>query len=220
MTEHASVVEAVAAITSEIGAVEKTRKKGAQVTYAFRGIDDVINAVNPLLGKHGVVIVPRLESADYVEAIGYGKGGWTRTRVLVHYDIHGPNGSTISGAIAAEALDNGDKGPGKAMSYAYKTFVSQLFAIPTDDPELDNEHRATPEYDQPPVVDTSALADKIRNAFDTLEAEKQSKLDTWLTTIGPDHDPLMPNGIGDVGKHLAPALLQKIDAQVEKARAA
>ena len=47
------IYTAIPAIMAEIPAIYKDRKNDQQ-EYSFRGIDDVYNAINPLLSKHGV----------------------------------------------------------------------------------------------------------------------------------------------------------------------
>lgn len=135
-------VEAVATIAEKLDHVGKTQlsKDG----YNYRGIDSVVNALHPLLAEHKVVIVPALRSWTLDEWKGYRHNvdfnPWTRVSVIVDYKIIGPDGSWVVMTAVGEGIDNSDKGVGKAMSYAYKAFVSQLFSIPTDDPAMDNEH--------------------------------------------------------------------------------
>ena len=44
----------------------------------------------------------------------------------------------MSGLVAAEAFDSGDKATAKAMSVALRTFLLQLLALPTDEPDPDS----------------------------------------------------------------------------------
>jgi len=47
------------AIIDELPAIGKNQRNEEQ-KFNFRGHDDVLNALTPLLAKHGVVIVPRV----------------------------------------------------------------------------------------------------------------------------------------------------------------
>ena len=47
------IYQAIPAIMAELPSIYKGRKNSAQ-NYSFRGIDDVYNAVNPVMAKHGV----------------------------------------------------------------------------------------------------------------------------------------------------------------------
>lgn len=62
--EQITVVQALAAVMEDVRAVRKG-DRNQQQGYAFRGIDAVVNACGPALRKHGVVVVPILEEANY-----------------------------------------------------------------------------------------------------------------------------------------------------------
>lgn len=172
-------VDAVSAVAADLSAVGKDRKSGDG--YGYRGIDDVINALHPLLCRHKVVIVPRLRAWSVDPWKGYrhdpDRNPWTRTSVMVDYQVIGPDGCAVEMTAVGEGIDNSDKGVGKAMSYAYKSFVSQLFSIPTDDPSMDTEHAASPVVE---LIDDKArkkLMAETRNQRDRLGPESQE----WTT---------------------------------------
>jgi len=52
------IYAAIAAMVGEIGAITKDKRNTQGTGYNYRGIDDVMNALNPLLAKHQVFIVP------------------------------------------------------------------------------------------------------------------------------------------------------------------
>lgn len=162
-----TVYEALAAVLRDVGAVTKARRSQAAGNYAYRGIDDVVNALAQPVRDHGLLIVPNVITHETAQT---GKPGWTETRLVVEYHVFGPDGSTLPTPVRVFAIgiDNGDKGPGKALSYAYKSAMSQLFCLPTEDDALDNEHSA--EYEK---ADTAPRADpdtvrEIVDAFDAL----------------------------------------------------
>ena len=121
-----------------VQAVRKDSKNQAQ-RFNFRGIDAVMNAVGPALRKYGVVILP--EEVDVHRSNGTTASGKQTAEVVIKvtYRIYGPNGDSIHGKVAAEAMDFGDKAIAKAMSVAYRTFLLQALTIPTDEPDPDSE---------------------------------------------------------------------------------
>ncbi|MBF1307910.1 MAG: ERF family protein [Porphyromonadaceae bacterium] len=123
---------------AEVQAVRKDSKNQAQ-RFNFRGIDAVMNAVGPALRKHGVVILP--EDVEVHRSNGTTANGKQTAEVVlkVTYRAYGPNGDSIPGKVAAEAMDFGDKAIAKAMSVAYRTFLLQALTIPTDEPDPDSE---------------------------------------------------------------------------------
>lgn len=175
-------VQAVNAVMVDVGAVGKDSKSKAGGNYAYRGIDDVINALAGPMRTHGLVLVPHVVDCEVVPM--HGRQGWTETRMTVEYDVIGPDGTALPRPVRTFAIgaDNGDKGPGKALSYAYKAAISQLFCIPTDDPAMDNEHAAIPE---PVAVITPAQRAQVSGLFGQIEdaeARKRAKVD-WANTL-------------------------------------
>ena len=66
-----NVYEAIAAITASLSKVgiAKGRKtqQGGGASFSFRGIDDVLNALSPLLAEHKLCIFPRITNRASVE---------------------------------------------------------------------------------------------------------------------------------------------------------
>ena len=54
-----NIYQSIAAVMNDIGAVGKN-SKNQQQGFMFRGIDAVMNAINPALTKHKVFIVPEI----------------------------------------------------------------------------------------------------------------------------------------------------------------
>jgi hypothetical protein len=141
-----SVGEAIAEVTRRIDAIPKARRAtGAGANYAFRGIDDALAALHPLLGEVGLVILPGQVVREVWETRATSSGGTLNVaRLLVRYTFVGPDGSTLPAEAWGEAGDSGDKATQKAHSQSYKTLVFQAFSIPTeasaaDEPDLTNE---------------------------------------------------------------------------------
>ena len=134
--EKLSIYEALGAVMVDCSSVAK-RDENSHQHFMFRGIDAVVNAVGPVLRKHGVIVVPRLVSADYETVQTTTGKASTACRVVVAYVFHGPAGDSIETCVAAEAWDSGDKAAPKAMSVAFRTALLQSLALPTDEPDPD-----------------------------------------------------------------------------------
>ena len=134
-----SVHTALDSVQRSIGKVGKDSTTKAGGSYNYRGIDAVINALHPLLGRYGVVIAPRIVRHELSPFLGYSKPH-TLTVLTIDYHVYGPDGDKLDPPVRSVGygIDNTDKGPGKAMSYAYKMAIGQLFSLPTDDPYADN----------------------------------------------------------------------------------
>lgn len=118
-------------IMGEIGAIAKSRRNPQQ-GYAFRGIDDLYNAVQSHFADNGVFVVP--EVLDQVrEERKTAKGNALIYTVLrVKHTFYASDGSHFSAITVGEAMDSGDKSANKSMSAAMKYALIEVFAIPTE----------------------------------------------------------------------------------------
>lgn len=135
-----SVWQAIALVMRDLRAVGKTnRVQEGPARFAFRGVDDVMNALHPLLATHGLVIVP----AEVVERIPEQRqtsrgGAMNVVHLRVRYLVVGPDGSQLTVEAWGEGQDSGDKATGKAHSMSYKSAMLQTFHVPTEDtPDAD-----------------------------------------------------------------------------------
>jgi len=143
-----TIAQALAAVMADVQSVAKTGRNTEQ-GYNFRGVDAVVNAVGPALRKHGVVVLPMLETAAYRD-VTTSRGKPSREcTVQVRYQFFGPNGDHVDAVVPGESMDFGDKGAAKAMSVAYRIALLQVLCIPTDDPEPDSQSYERARDDRP-----------------------------------------------------------------------
>jgi len=133
------IYKAINAVQTELSTIgitkDRTNSQGSG--YKFRGIDDVYNAISPLLAKHGLCILPRVLTRECVERISKSGGALFYVTVEVEFDfVSAEDGSKHTVKTFGEAMDSGDKATNKAMSAAYKYAAFQAFSIPT---ESDND---------------------------------------------------------------------------------
>ena len=63
-----TIVERLIEVMKSIGAITKDRKApGVMGGYAFRGIDDYLEATHPAFVKHGVIAVPQLKAVSQTD---------------------------------------------------------------------------------------------------------------------------------------------------------
>ena len=141
-TTGPAVYRAIATVMADM-AVEgiSKDKRNSQQGYNFRGIDDVYNALAPILAKHGLIILPRVVSRECVERTTAKGGAIFYTTVQVEFTlVAAEDGSSHIVTTYGEAMDSADKSTNKAMSAAFKYAAMQAFCIPT---EGDNDADAT-----------------------------------------------------------------------------
>jgi hypothetical protein len=128
------VYKAINAVQADLCAegITKNRRNQAQ-SYNFRGIDDVYNALSPLLAKHGLCILPRILVRTCDERTTKNGGSMFYVTVEAEFDfVAASDGSKHVVRTFGEAMDSADKATNKAMSAAYKYAAFQAFAIPTE----------------------------------------------------------------------------------------
>ena len=162
------VYQAINAVQAELAKAGITKdKRNQQQGYNFRGIDDVYNALSPLLAKHGLCILPRILTRDVQERQTQEGGVLFYVTVEAEFDfVAAEDGSTHVVRTFGEAMDSADKATNKAMSAAYKYAAFQAFAIPT---EADNDADShTHEVAPDPAAEAKAkdFADSIKDAQD------------------------------------------------------
>jgi hypothetical protein len=140
------VFGAICAVMADLGKEGITKdRKNEQQGFKFRGVDDVYNALSPLLAKHRLAMLPRFTERSVVEhQSNNGKALYFVTVKGSFLLASADDGSTVEISTFGEAQDSADKATNKAMSAAYKYAAFQAFAIPT---EGDNDADA---YTPPP----------------------------------------------------------------------
>lgn len=130
----------LAAILDELPAVGKDSTNSG-LGFKFRGIDAMVNALNPLLGKHGVVPVP-IETA----LLRWEQKQKGYAAVLeITYQLTARDGSYVTAKGIGEGHDFGDKAVSKAATMAEKMMLGQTFCMAyEDDPDGDTVVGETP----------------------------------------------------------------------------
>ena len=130
--EKKNIYESIAAVMGEIGAVGKKSKNQSQ-GFMFRGIDAVMNAINPALVKNKVFIVPEILEQTREERTSSKGGTLIYSVCKIKYTFFAEDGSSVSAVVIGEGMDSGDKATNKAMSIAFKYACFQVFCIPTEE---------------------------------------------------------------------------------------
>lgn len=99
--------------------------------YRFVSHDQVTSKVHPLLVKHGITVIPSVE--EIVQ-----DNNRTAVKLSICFINADCPSDNFNIRYAGYGIDNGDKGPGKAISYAYKYALLKTFCLETgDDPDND-----------------------------------------------------------------------------------
>lgn len=156
---------ALANVMAEVGSIGKN-KKNQQQGFMYRGVDDVMNALNPILVKNRVILTTEVLEQTREERQTLKGGTLLYSICKVRFTFYAEDGSNVSSIILGEGMDSGDKASNKAMSVAYKYAFFQMFCIPT-------EEMVDPDTEVP-------APSKKRNAKEVIDETKLNALKALL----------------------------------------
>ena len=166
-----NIFETVSAVMKDIWVIGKTSMNTTQ-GFMFRGIDAVMNAINPALVKYKLFIVPEILEQSREERQTVKGGTLIYSICKVKYTFYAEDGSNISAVVIGEGMDSGDKATNKAMSIAFKYACFQVFCIPT-------EEMADPDKESHEVIPSKITA-KEAEALANVLKEKNVNIDKTL----------------------------------------
>jgi len=173
-----AVYRAIAAVAGAIASKGIAKdKRNSQQGYNFRGIDDVYNALAPILSEAGLVVLPRVLNRLETEREAKSGGALFNVVVEVEFDfVAAEDGSHHVVKTFGEAMDSADKATNKAMSAAYKYAAMQAFCIPTSgDNDADaTSHEVAPRR-QAPATQAPARRVPTRQALPVRPASPASQ---------------------------------------------
>jgi len=186
--------------------------------YKYRSLEDVVNALAPLLVKHCLLLTPEVVKMEVSSFTGRSGGIMHRSVVHANYNVICTcDGSKHVISACGEGVDSNDKATAKANSFCYKYAVTQAFNIPFADmsgldgdkgegyDDRDNKPAAAQEKPaaqakpaSPQEVQAATIkrltnwceAVRTKNNMDHTKVEPGKYADKWRDII----DPLSPIG--------------------------
>ena len=179
MSDTMTVHQAINEVSKRVGGISKDGFNQHQ-NYNFRGIDQLVTAVQPVLNEVGLTIVPKvMEYHSEDRQTERNVQRWCT--VQVKYTLTGPAGDTVEAYMVGEAADVADKAMNKAMSNAAKYFYFQTFWFGIggmDDGDFDHPEAAprqsAPQYNNAPQA-SSAPRQASSQSSGALATEPQRK---------------------------------------------
>lgn len=185
----------------EIRAVGKDSVNETQ-GFKYRGIDAVMNALNPVMSKLGLFIVPEvLEQVredrettrtvfDKTNKCNKDVKSLIKYSILkIRYTLFAPDGSNVSCVVIGEGMDGGDKASNKAMAVGLKYACFQIFMIPTEEMAHDDPDResfeitdVTPARPTPPAATNPTAPAQPAKKDPPAQVEKTQALPPAQTT--------------------------------------
>ncbi len=197
-TMPGEIYQRLGQIMAEVPAIPKGQENQQQ-RYAFRGIDDVFNALHGLFAKHGVVILPEVLKAEYVQQLaGSNQNLATDARLLVRYHFVAGDGSSVSMTCQGESRDYADKATGQALSAAIKGGLLQMFLIPLEGmPEQDSQSPTIEDPLTPEELEVRAEV-SVKNQLVVILGTNNAAASFWDTHQGMSHEEMVKAAIQKV----------------------
>lgn len=159
ITSPLPIAEALPAVRRDFSGIAKAQQN-KEHNYKFRGIEDILTTIGPLLGKHGLTFLPSvLERIAEQRATRSGGTLWT-VHLHVRWRIMAADGSFVETDAWGEGTDVSDKATNKAMTSAFKFMLGQVFSIGDDATDTDQ----TSEESSPVPAPPQTIADLLSRA--------------------------------------------------------
>lgn len=194
-----TVTQALSLVMAELPAIGKGDR--SPEGYSYRGIEAITKHLQPLLARHGVVIVPTASIQNVVPSPAM-KDGWQDVYLNVAWAIFGPDGDSIEAHTCGIGRDRADKGVNKAQTQAYKYLLLHLLAVADKADDADGQTYEADRHEPSPAellyrrlsgVDKGGeLAARLK----ALAAENNRRLvvadfaadDLWAELVGAELD--------------------------------
>ena len=218
MAEKKNIFETINAVMEEIGAVGKNSRNEKQ-KYMYRGVDDVMNALNPAFIKHKLFMVPEVVSQKREERQTANEKNLIYSVLSVKYTFYAEDGSSIYTIVPGEGMDSGDKASNKAMSSAFKYACFQVFCIPTE--EMKDPDGEIPEPVTPAPQFTPATAEQLHkiNRFVDAYAEMCENANA-VDIVNQLKKMYNFSGTSDISTELANKLIEQVETWYKKRKEA
>lgn len=135
--------------------VQKEKKEGMKYTIVSH--DKVTKLARDIFQQVGIIYYPSPDGAEFVT-----NGNRVELKLVVRFENIDNRDDTIDVLGIGYGIDPGDKGPGKATSYAVKYALLKALGLETgDDPDQDQDvkHRSNTQQRADRLVDEILVAD-------------------------------------------------------------
>jgi hypothetical protein len=175
-----SLLQRLHAVMLEVDYIQKEKKTGMR--YSIVSHDAVTAKVRPLMVKQGIVYYPCNMVLEQI-------GNRTQVRMAVRFVNIDDAEDAIIVQTAGFGIDDQDKGPGKAISYAVKYALLKTLGLESgDDPDEDQDTIVRPGIADPARVAAEEFKQKISLTqsladLEALRAEYKPSLDSLQQTF-------------------------------------
>ena len=206
----------------EIGAVGKDAVNKQQ-GFKYRGIDAVMNAINPALVKNHVFIVPEVLEQQRQERVTNKGGTLIYSICKIKYTFYAEDGSSIEAITVGEGMDSGDKATNKAMAIAFKYACFQVFCIPTEEMKDPDGETPDPSTEKDPYKEQAmqATAEQLHKINEFVDAYAEMCENAKAVDIMNQLKKMYKfSSTSDISTELANKLIEQVETWYKKKKEA
>ena len=164
-----NIYKAIGEVMKDVGAVGKD-SRNPQQGYRYRGIDAVMNALQPAMIKHHIFVVPEVMEQTREER-KTSKGSLLIYSILkIKYTFYADDGTSVEAVVIGEGMDSGDKATNKALSVGFKYACFQVFCIPTEE-MIDSEVDSPEPVHKDVQTITEGHAEELKNLLQETDTD-------------------------------------------------
>lgn len=193
MSETKNIYQRINAVMKDVTYVQKDKAvSGGGASYKAVTHDQAVSVIRGALVEHGIVIEPMQVSGEFITKRDLNAKPEPVKMALysgfyeVYFvNIDNPEDRTCV-SVEAHAQDNGDKAPGKCMTYAVKTAILKQFTLETGENDESREETRNPNLIS--QEDAQLLAPYLITESNGVIAwtDKGGKLASVYNFAGPD----------------------------------
>jgi hypothetical protein len=177
--QHGKIYKCIGEVLKEIEPVKKKRQASQ---FKFRGVEDAMNMLSPILAKNGVF--PTTHRIDDIRSLDVESKNGTRGSHYVRrytFRFFAEDGSYVDTIADGEAIDFGDKASNKCYSVAYREALWKMFVVPFEQDDFENYNPEVASKRKEKVVpekkDSFEIAKQmIEAAFDAKDTARIEKI--------------------------------------------
>lgn len=213
-SDPGKITKQLAKVNKGLEAIEKTQKH--YDGYMFRGIEQMMNALNPLFKKYSILVLTNVIEFHREKGKTYEGKELTITIVKVQFSFVADDESFASVTTYGEDQDTKGMSMSQAITDAYKKAVTILFNIATEDiTNIEPTPEAKAGTTVPPF-NLSAIEQEIKMQIG--DADKKWNTN-WLVALFKDYQSKYPD-VNWEEKAPAAMMFRQYADQIIEARAA
>ena len=182
--ENKNLYQRLIAVRSGVNYLQKANDNRQQ-GFSYVSSSQVLASVREGMNREGIMVIPTIDVSEVRDHATKSGGHQYMTIITIRYIIVNADNpdEKIEIVWTGHGLDQGEKGPGKALTYAEKYLFLKLFNIPTDSDDPDSFGPQEQGLQGPPPVAQKQI-DEIKALYEGIYQDNSDGLFDYLGGLG------------------------------------